>query len=470
MKLRNSLSKHLEDVKPLDGKTVRIYSCGPTLYDRIHIGNLSSFIFADTLRRAIKLNGYDVRQVMNFTDVDDKTIKKSQEENDNNPNKALELTTKKYESLFLKDFSSVGNTDVEFVRATDYVKQMQELISELYRKGIAYAADDGVYFSIAKYKETGKKYGQLTEITSSSTAESRINNDEYDKDSAQDFALWKVQKPGEPSWGFVLDGHSLTGRPGWHIECSAMSRAELGQPFDIHTGGIDLIFPHHENEIAQSTAATESPVLATIFAHNEHLLIDGRKMSKSLNNFYTLDDISKKGYEPLAFRLLVLQAHYSSQLNFTWGSLEASKNRLKELRAWADLRYQGTTDKTTPELDALFNKTKEDILEALSNDLNTPQAMSALSKLVSYMQDTDIPGEDRLYTNGFLNFIDEAFGLHLATRVDITDEQKKLIRERLAARESNNFDESDRFRDLLLKQGLALKDTVRGTFWSRVDQ
>jgi cysteinyl-tRNA synthetase len=365
---------------------------------------------------------------------------------------------------------SIGNdtTTVTFVYATKNIDKMQDLITSLHAGGFAYIAEDGVYFSISKYRESGKKYGQLLEITEANTAESRIQNDEYDKDSVHDFALWKVQKDGEPAWEFELDGHQLNGRPGWHIECSAMSAAALGQPFDIHTGGIDLVFPHHENEIAQSTALTEDPVMASIFAHNGHLLIDGRKMSKSLNNFYTLEDIKKKGFDPLALRLLVLQSHYRSEANFTWEGLEAAQNRLNELRAWADLRHQPSAETMPEELDALFKDTRSAMQQAIEDDLNTPMALAALSKLVAYMSSIPIPGVEGKYTDGTLAFIDELLGLSLSKRPDITDEQKQLISKREAARDAKDFTGSDKLRAELETQGIAVRDTANGTVWYRI--
>jgi len=470
MKLFNTLTKNIDEVRPLDGKTVRIYSCGPTVYDHSHIGNLSSFIFADTLRRVIA-SEYDVKHVMNFTDVDDKTIRRSKEEGKgDNPRENLEKLTEKYGAIFLEDMASIGNdtSSMTFVKATESIEEMQALITALHQAGFAYVADDGVYFSIAKYRESGKKYGQLLEITEASTSEARIQNDEYDKDSVHDFALWKVKKEGEPAWEFALDGHSLEGRPGWHIECSAMSKGALGQPFDIHTGGIDLIFPHHENEIAQSTALTDSPVMASIFAHNGHLFIDCKKMSKSLNNFYTLEDVAKKGLDPLALRLLVLQSHYRSEANFTWEILQAAQNSLKRLEAWADLRHQTTIQDMPEDLDNLWGETLSGMKEDLNNDLNSPQALAKLYKLVTYMENIQIPAIDGKNTNGALATIDQLFGLHLDGRPDITNEQKDLIKQRDEARTNKDFDGSDRLRIELEQQGLLVRDTPHGPVWSRI--
>jgi len=471
MKLYNTLTRKVEEFKPLDGKQVHMYSCGPTVYDHIHVGNLSSFIAADTLRRVLQANGYKVKQVMNFTDVDDKMIRRSREQYpDSEPAEALNELAKHYSEIFLNDMQAIGN-DVEavtFVKATESIDKMQALIRNLYKDGFAYIADDGVYFSIEKYRDSGKKYGQLTDITAASTNQARIQNDEYDKESAHDFALWKLQKDDEPAWEFELDGHDLLGRPGWHIECSAMSSANLGQPFDIHTGGVDLIFPHHENEIAQSTAGEDNPIYAKYFVHNEHLLVDGRKMSKSLDNFYTLRDIIEKGYDPLAFRLMVLQSHYRSQSNFSWENLEAAQNRLKDLYAWADLRHQPSAESMSTELDTLFRDTRQAMLEAINDDMNTPAVLTSLGELVSFMQQIPIPGVEGKYTDGTLGFIDSLLGLKLDGRPDISKEQKQLLKEREKAREAKDWTKSDELRLKLEEQGIGVRDTNYGSQWFRL--
>ncbi len=280
IKLHNTLTKQVDEFQPLSADKVTIYSCGPTVYDHVHIGNLSAFIAADTLRRMVSGLGYDVKHVMNFTDVDDKTIRRSREDYaDLEPIDALKKLTTKYGNLFIEDMQKIGNDTeaLSFIKAADdaTIEGMRELIKSLYEGGFAYVADDGVYFSIEAYKKSGKTYGQLVELSEANTSSERIQNDEYDKESIHDFSLWKTKKPGEPAWEFTLDGHDLTGRPGWHLECSVMSKMGLGQPFDIHTGGIDLTFPHHENEIAQSTAGQSDPTYAQVFVHNEHILVDG---------------------------------------------------------------------------------------------------------------------------------------------------------------------------------------------------
>jgi cysteinyl-tRNA synthetase len=471
MKLYNTLSKKIEDIAPLDSKTYRVYSCGPTVYDHAHIGNLSAYIFADTLRRAIGLE-HGVRHVMNYTDVDDKTIRRSHERfPDKDPLEALRELTDQYIKVFGDDMRKVGNdtSAITFVRATETIVAMKQLIVDLHAQGFAYIADDGVYFSIEAYRKSGKTYGQLLELTTQNTSEARIQNDEYDKESVHDFALWKKQKDGEPAWSFTLDGTDLTGRPGWHIECSVMSRRELDQPFDIHTGGVDLIFPHHENEIAQSTALEENPVMAKVFAHNEHILVDGKKMAKSAGNFYTLQDIIDKGYDPLAFRLLVLQGQYRSQTHFSWDNLEAAQNRLNDIRAWADLRYQPGTDVFPDELDLLFKSTREDVASALQNDLNTPLALAALGKLMDYMSNIPVPGVEGKYTDGTLQFLDDTLGLDIAHRSDITDMQKQLIHDRETARQAKDWARSDELRDQLKDQDIGLRDTsYQGAIWFRL--
>lgn len=470
MKLYNTLTRQIETIEPLDGQTVRIYSCGPTVYDHVHIGNLSSFIFADTLRRVIMASGHSLKHVMNFTDVDDKTIKRSQEKHPHHEAmQALLNLTKEYGEIFLNDMKAVGNDieALEFVKATESIEAMQDLIRNLHGNGFAYITDDGVYFSIEAYQKSGKQYGQLTEITASSTSEARIQNDEYDKESAHDFALWKKQKPGEPAWDFEIDGQDLKGRPGWHIECSAMSRQLLGQPFDVHTGGVDLIFPHHENEIAQSTAGNDSPLFAKQFAHNEHLLVDGQKMSKSLNNFYTLKDIKAKGFDPLAFRLLILQGHYRKQGHFTWENLTAAQNRLKSYIDMAVMRWQDHgRDSGLAQAD--LESYRKQIQSAMEDDLNTPRTLAILSQVAEEVATKGIVNANKSAFDDFVSAIDELLGLRLSQQPDITDEQKQLTSERNAARVAQDWRRSDELRDQLAEQGIGLRDTPRGAIWYRL--
>lgn len=472
MKLYNTLTRQLEDFRPLDNKKVRIYSCGPTVYDQAHIGNLSSFIFADLLKQVLVESGYKVQHVMNFTDVDDKTIRRSQElYPDIKPMEALKKLTRQQEEQFKTDMNAIGNDleSIEFIRATDSIKEMQELITKLHDDGFAYVADDGVYFSIAEYQKAGRTYGQLSTITADSSSQSRINNDEYDKDSAHDFALWKKAKDSEPSWEFELDDHDLAGRPGWHIECSAMSAMKLGQPFDIHTGGIDLIFPHHENEIAQSTALPDDPLYAKYFVHSAHLYVEGRKMSKSLGNFHTLADIQEKGFEPNVFRLVVLQSHYRTQANFTWDILEAAQNRLKHWGAAVDLKWQVVSPKNDDNKahGVLRADTfQEKLLATLHDDLNTPEALALIDKVLAEASNNSLCSA---CLDSIVTTIKNVLGIDLLSgRSDISSEQKKLLVERQTARDNKDWKKSDEVRDMLQGQGIAVRDTDLGQVWSRI--
>lgn len=473
MKLYNTRTRKVENLKPLEANKVRIYTCGPTVYDHAHIGNLSAFVFADTLRRVVKMAGYHVQHAMNYTDVDDKTIRRGREKYpDLEPGAALKKLTDEYIEVFLDDMRKVGN-DVDVLtlkRATDpdVIKGMQALIAKLYTGGFAYIADDGVYFSIEAYQKSGKAYGQLLELTLENTSGARIQNDEYDKESAHDFALWKKQKTGEPAWEFLLDGHDMAGRPGWHIECSVMSHQMLGQPFDIHTGGVDLIFPHHENEIAQSTACETNPIMAQFFAHNEHILVDGKKMAKSANNFYTLQDIIDKGYDPLAFRLLVLQAHYRSRIQFSWENLEAAQNRLKKLRNWAELIHQDVRPNPGHVSAVTLGNLGTEIRTALDDNLDTPHAMAVIAEELSSIAEDEEGGFSSQQVRESVEFIDEIFGLNLSKVEDISQGQKQLIAVREQAREAKDWAEADKLRDELEAHGIGLRDTAHGVIWYRL--
>lgn len=467
MQLYNSLSHKLETVKPISDSEVRIYSCGPTVYDYLHIGNLRSFIVADTLRRALKAAGLNVHHVMNLTDVDDKTIRRSQEVYpDLSPKAALRKLTSHYSELFFQDLAAVGNeiAAYDFVKATGFIDHMQALIKALVEEGYAYTAEDGIYFSIAKYQAAGFTYGQLTTINQPEESEARIANDEYDKADAHDFALWKRQKGTEPAWEFKLDGASYAGRPGWHIECSAMSVAQLGQPFDIHTGGIDLLFPHHENEIAQSTARPDHLAYAKLFVHNEHLLVDGQKMSKSLHNSYTLSDITDRGIDPLAFRLLILQAHYRSQAHFNWEVLQAAQQRLQRYRRFAVLRYQLPSGREEHFQAKQLLTQNYRILPALWEDLNTPAALSELERLLDDCEAGHIKlSADHL--EQILTLLDQLFGLQLLATPDIGERQRELMSQRQAARQSKDWQKADSLRQALQQAGVSVEDSAEGTIW-----
>jgi len=472
MKLYNSLTSTIEDFIPLKEGKASIYSCGPTVYNHLQIGNLSAFIYADILRRALLSAGYDVTAVMNITDVDDKTIRDSHRDYPElDPMEALQKLTQKYETIFLDDIKRVGNdtSAITFIRATETIKEMLTLTQHLLDQGFAYPAEDGIYFSIKAYELAGYTYGQLQHIDRS-REHARIANDEYDKDSASDFALWKKAASDEPYWdaAFTHEGQEITmpGRPGWHIECSAMSEKLLGVPFDIHTGGIDLKFPHHENEIAQTAAATKQPLLARYFVHNNHILVDGKKMSKSLGNFYTLRDIEGKGFSPQAFRLLVLSGHYRSETHFSWDILEAAQNRLRDYRAMAALKWQ-SSDKVHDAMSFTLVDVPTEIAAALQNDLDTPKALAYLSYVSQQIQQTLVHTTLLPHFVAMLEAIDELLGLQLTLEPDITDDQKNKIKQREAARAAKDWQTSDAIRDELLAQGIALRDTEIGTIWHR---
>ena len=479
IKLHNTLTKQTDLFQPITPGQVSIYSCGPTVYDNVHIGNLSAFIIADTLQRMLKANDLTVTHAMNLTDVDDKTIQRSQQMySDETPHQALSLLTSRYSEAFFQDMQAIGNSidSLTFVRATDEktINGMRDMVQTLYDKGFAYLADDGVYFSIEAYQKAGHHYGQLTDITAPSQSEARIANDEYDKDNAQDFALWKKQKADEPSWEFTLDGRDVAGRPGWHLECSVMSRQVLGQPFDIHTGGIDLVFPHHENELAQSTATHET-TLAQYFVHNEHILVDGKKMSKSLNNFYTLKDLREQQVEPLAFRLLVLQSHYRRPTHFSFDNVRSASNRLHHWRNVAALRHQthdtlhNDHDKATDDTSVSLYATSQALVEALSNDLDTPQVLLLIDEAFSRLLQVRPASIHQAALTDVLETIDALLGLQLmASTPDISDDNKRLILERQRARENQDWSAADTARDALLAAGITVRDTAHGSIWEYV--
>lgn len=468
LSFHNTLTKTIEPFTPLAPGEARMYSCGPTVYDHAHIGNLSAFIMADLLRRTISASGLAVKHVMNFTDVDDKTIRRSHEQfPELDALSALRTLTHQYGALFLDDMRRIGNdTDaLTIIKAADdaTIEGMRQLIRELHQQGFAYIADDGVYFSIDAYRASGKTYGQLVQLTEANTSSERIQNDEYDKESVHDFALWKIQKPGEPAWEFELDGHALTGRPGWHIECSVMSRQGLGQPFDIHTGGIDLAFPHHENEIAQSTAGHDDPTYARFFVHNEHILVDGKKMSKSLGNFHTLSDITARGFDPLAFRMLVLQSHYRSQTNFSFDNLMAAQNRLYHWKAVAALVWQGTGETDSS---ATIDEVTHTVLTALQNDLDTPAALRSIDEAFSRYDMTPLSEINPAQLRKLIEFIDDTLGLQLLqTTPPLSDEFRAIIDERNKARADKDWAKSDELRIKLLEHTIGVRDTAAGTVW-----
>jgi cysteinyl-tRNA synthetase len=365
------MSSQIEEFRPLRDSEVRMYACGPTVYDYGHIGNFRTFVAVDLLRRFLRQSGYKIQHVMNITDVDDKIIRNSARDG-----VTVQQYTAKYEKAFLEDAAMLGIEQPKLVRATEHIPEMAEFVAKLVEKGLAYRADDGsYYFRIAKFPQ----YGKLSKKDFSSMLDgARVDVDEYEKDSARDFALWKAPKPGEASWNTTIG----PGRPGWHLECSVMSMMELGESFDLHAGGEDLIFPHHENEIAQSESLTGKP-FAHFWFHARFLLVEGEKMSKSMGNFFTPRDLVLKGHKPSSIRYLLASVPYRNQLNFTFDGLKqaaVSVDRLRNFRL--RLTAGNFADGSNPQIQTLAAETVDRMRAALDDDLNTAQAQAALFEMV----------------------------------------------------------------------------------------
>ena len=443
IKLYNSLTKEKEEFVPTDTSLVKFYTCGPTVYNYPHIGNYRAYVFADILKRYLSYRGYNIKHVMNITDVDDKTIRDSILSG-----KTLKEFTEFYTAEFFEDCQTLNIVPANtYTKATEYIDQIVTMINQLIKKGFAYRGEDGsIYFDIRKDKEYGKlSHFQLSNLKSN--AEGRMRNDEYDKENAEDFALWKAwdETDGDVFWNTSLG----KGRPGWHIECSAMSTAELGENIDIHTGGVDLIFPHHENEIAQSECATGHRFVK-YWMHNEHLMVDGKKMSKSLGNFYTLRDIINQGVNPLSFRLWLYTASYRTKTNFTIDAINASSTALERL-----INNFLSFGKDTGEVNSEY---KEKLISFMDDDLDTPKALALMFDLV---RDPNISPGDKRAT--MLDF-DKIFGLGFAELKEdiIPEEIEKLAIERKSARTHKNWQKSDEIREKIKLLGYEIKDIDDG--------
>ncbi len=440
LKLFNTLSRRIEIFKPLKNNEVGLYTCGPTVYDHMHIGNLRTFLFSDILYRVLSANGYNVRFIQNITDIDDKIINKAK-----SSGLSIEEITQEYTKFYFEDLRKLNIIPADvYPKATEHVTKMIKYIEKLIKSGFAYVEKDGsVYFDISKFEDYGKLSGVKGRILKTGT---RTLSDEYAKEDIQDFALWKSVNPGEPGgydapWGI--------GRPGWHIECSVMSTEYLGETFDIHGGGIDLIFPHHENEIAQSEGYTGKKFV-NFFVHGEHILVNGKKMSKSLRNFFTLKDLEGQGSDPLALRYLVLTVHYRDKLNFTWESLKAAQNALnklrEEIRGW---------DK--PKIGCA--EYEKEFLEAVNNDLNTPRAMAVMWEMVKSDYPTSAKAESLLVMDKILGLkLDEYLGKPL----EIPKKVQRLVEERENARKKEDFKKADSLRKEIKKLGYEIEDTEKG--------
>lgn len=437
LKLFNTYTGKVQTLEPLHGNEVRMYNCGPTIYDYAHIGNFRSFLVNDILRRTLEYAGYQVVQMMNITDVDDKIIERSKKENI-----PLKELTRHYEQLFLADLSYLNiKVPTLLPHATDHVGSMVALIEKLMHEGYAYTTADGVYFEVSKVQN----YGVLARLDLSATTESRIEGENLGKKNHRDFALWKFWTPEDGEC--VYDASFGKGRPGWHIECSAMAMTGLGETLDIHTGGADLIFPHHTNEIAQSEAITGKP-FANLWLHTEFLMIDGQKMSKSLGNYTTLKTIIDKGYSPLAFRYYMLGTHYRSKANFTWEALDAATVSLKKL-----------SEHLGKEIGVVNQDYQKRFLELVVNDLDTPRAIALAWEVA---KNTTLSPEEKTAT--LLDF-DRVLGFRLTLKQEevIPENIQNLVTLREQARTEKNWIRSDELRSAIKEQGYDVKDTPSGS-------
>jgi cysteinyl-tRNA synthetase len=465
LKLLNTYGRKLQKFVPLKKNVVRMYTCGPTVWDYAHIGNFRTYVFQDVLRRYLKFKRYKVTQVTNITDVDDKTIRQSKE-----AGVSLREYTKTYEEAYLADLATLDIERAEhYPRATEHIEQMVALVKRLIRKGFAYEADGSVYFDISKFKGYGRLSGARIEELKTGA---RVDSDEYSKDEARDFVLWKGWRPedGEVFWETAIG----KGRPGWHIECSAMSMKYLGATFDIHSGGEDLIFPHHENEIAQSEAATGKRFVR-FWLHSGMLLVAGRKMAKSSGNFFTLRDLLSKGHDPLALRYLLMSGHYRAQLNFTEEALADAEKALEALRGThRRVKKIDTANKrNNAQLRKLLSKEEREFEKAMDDDLNTPRALAAVhraARAVNRAIDQDeVSMKDAAAICMLFSHLDEIFGI-LGERKEtqgLPEGAERLMRERDQARANRDWATADRLRKELSAMGIVVEDTPTGTVWKR---
>ena len=475
IQVHNTLSGKIEPFIPLKTGEVHMYTCGPTVYDYAHIGNFRTFIFQDILRRFLKLRGFKLTHVMNLTDVDDRIIANAAA-----AGMGIREYTQKYVEAFFADCRTLSVESPEYwIRATDNIDAMVALIQQLQKKTYTYESEGSIYYRITKFKD----YGKLSKIDLSGIkAGARVDNDRYDKESARDFALWKGPKPGEHFWETAIG----PGRPGWHIECSAMAMKYLGETIDIHTGGIDLAFPHHENEIAQSEAATGKQFVR-YWLHAEHLLVEGEKMSKSLGNFYTLRDLFGKGYKPSALRFALASVPYRRQLNFTFDGLQQATSSVERLRNFAArLKNEKFPARKNAAMADRIAKAASDFDAGLSDDLNTAVALAAM---FDFVREANIAMDKGEFRHGevktaedFLATFDKVFAVledndaeklqalgYETSSVGTNDtEIEKLVAEREAARKKRDFATADRIRKELSERGILLEDTKDGSVrWKR---
>ncbi len=460
--LYNTETRQIDEITPIDGKTIKMYTCGPTVYNFAHIGNFRCYVFEDLLRRSLKYFGYPIIQVMNLTDIDDKTIRGAIANN-----QSLNDYTAQYKKAFFDDLKTLGIEPVEhYPAATDYIPQMIAMIETLIEKEIAYkGSDNSIYFSIDRFPS----YGRLSHLKVDelqAAASNRIDTDEYDKEHVADFTLWKAYDPkrdGDVYW----DSPFGKGRPGWHIECSAMAIELLGESIDIHCGGVDNMFPHHENEIAQSESCT-SKNFVRHWMHCEHLLVENKKMSKSLGNFYTLRDLLDKGFTGSQIRYLLLQTHYRMQLNFTMQGLDSAVNSLTRIKDFATRLYEITQTENGELIDPILKRAEQTFSAALADDLNISPAMAAIFDLIrevnTLIDQQKLSQAEALKTLEVLKQFDTVLGVLPLDppKIELNHELEKLLENRQKARAEKRWADADHYRDEILARGYIIEDTPSG--------
>ncbi len=478
--LYNSLTRQVEPFTPIDADEVRMYSCGPTVYNYAHLGNMRAFLFPDLLQRVLKVvGGYKVRWVMNITDIDDNTIRGSAQgsaswhpamgEQTDDVKQNLFRYTDYFIKAFVQDLEAVGIRRSGFYEmpcATDYIPQMQDLVKRIVDAGFAYVRNGSVYFDVSSWRQADT-YGHLITIDFENFQEGvRIDSDLYERDQASDFVLWKGRKPGEPYWEFEVNGEQCDGRPGWHIECSAMEAELLGLPFDIHTGGVDLKFPHHEDEIAQSKAGY-GVAPTHMWCHNEFLEVEGEKMSKSLGNFFTLRDLIDKGVDPLDVRYLMFSAHFSSRMNFTFAGLEASgKARMRVQEYIYDVYEIGNNNDGDDVLEV--SELRSRVFRELADNLNTARA---IAHVFTFINEHPVTGIPHVWRSDLLRFFTELNDIYDVWTIGPRPAEEELLvpedvllmaERRFEAKKGRNFAEADRLRDEISTAGYAVKDLKEG--------
>lgn len=462
IRLYNTLTRQKEQLKPLKTGHVTLYTCGPTVYNFAHIGNYRTYVFEDLLRRTIQFFGLNITQVMNLTDVDDKTIKGAIAKG-----VSLDEYTQVYKDAFFEDIKTLNIQPAEhYPAATDYIKEMIKMIEGLLQKGVAYKGTDGsIYYAIKKFPH----YGCLSHLhldQLQAGASERVAADEYDKDHVSDFVLWKAYDP-ERDGAIFWESPFGKGRPGWHLECSAMAMKLLGQTLDIHVGGIDNMFPHHENEIAQSEAYSGKPFVK-IWMHSEHLVVDGRKMSKSLGNFFTLRDLLAKGFTGTQVRYMLLQAHYKTQLNFTFAGLDSVKETLNRLQDFIQRLMEIKTSQSSGQVASILDRTLKAFAEGLADDLNISVSLAAIFEMVREINgliDTNkISAAEAQEVIHLLKRFNTVLGVLSFEKAveEVPQELQEALEKRLQARKDKNWALADSLRDLIISRGYIIEDTPQG--------